>query len=365
MRAAVERGLAAARATAEQQARAQRDALAAEVGHRHETLLAAVAAQFAAVTEQARATNAALDARIAGVDAALAGLAAARRVAATTPLHGMDYEEEIHEHLKRIAAATGDAYTPVGTVPGTDGHSKAGDGLARLRDGGPAVVMEAKDRTMTKGAMRTEMARARGDREALVGLLVTRPASLPEGSRLVWLGRCDLAVAWDPGEPGAAEWLRIAYGIARMQALLLAPRDPAAGIDRSALAARLRPSIATHIEAASFLAAKARSAAASAAAAARAATAVQARPDRPAGRGRRRDRRCRRRTGPRARSPGRMRLGAPRLGPPGSPREVVGPEATRRHRTRAPSGVPPGPAAFPVASVCSCRTKTRVSRSRA
>jgi hypothetical protein len=152
---------------------------------------------------------------------------------------GRSFEEAVFEALDRIALSQGDVAEAVGDQPGATG--RVGDIVASI-DGcnGPArgrIVVEAKDRRLSKPGALAELDKAMAERSADFGVLVVPtgdevPAALEplreyNGDKLV--------VALDP-DSGALP-LELGYRLARARVLMT--RSDADGIDASALRAAI------------------------------------------------------------------------------------------------------------------------------
>jgi hypothetical protein len=200
----------------------------------------ALAAQAAAVTGTISGDRGALRAQVAAavagqhteIQLALGELKAAlalrqhAEVAETQRTgRGFTYEADVLAAIGAVAAAAGDGgATPTGGITGTAGTRK-GDGVIDLVSAGPGlrIVVEAKDRTgnpLTVQGWRDELAAARHNRSAQVGIGITRPGLMPTPGQLVAvLGDRDLLVAHDPDNP-ASDLLVAVYLLGRLLATL-------------------------------------------------------------------------------------------------------------------------------------------------
>lgn len=164
-------------------------------------------------------------------------VAAAAPVASAGP--GADYESAAVHAVSQIAVNAGyGGATPTGGTPGADGN-KLGDAVIDFVDLGspaPRLVIEAKRRAkgVTVEAARRELAGARSNRNAHYAILLAPADRLPTpGVRLQVLSPHDLALAWEPDDPGGEAELTAAILLLHLVADHV--RDEAGDIDRAGL----------------------------------------------------------------------------------------------------------------------------------
>lgn len=137
---------------------------------------------------------------------------------------GRTFEERVHAAIERIAAGRGDLAEHTGDTKG-DGGSKKGDTVVEIgaAEGACAgrVVFEAKDRRLTKNAMRGELNGALAERQADFAVLVVAGEDhVPAGhEELTEYEGNKLIVAVDSDEPDGLGLL-LAYRYARLRVLL-------------------------------------------------------------------------------------------------------------------------------------------------
>jgi hypothetical protein len=158
---------------------------------------------------------------------------------------GRSFEERLHAAIERIASGRGDLAAHTGDLRG-DGGTKKGDTVVDIGAcEGPAsgrIVFEAKDRKLSRNAMRSELDGALVEREADFAVLVVAGAErLPAGQEeLTEFEGNKLAISVDPADPDALG-LAIAYRYARLRVLMARDQSlevDAAGVRDAAEAAR-------------------------------------------------------------------------------------------------------------------------------
>ena len=153
------------------------------------------------------------------VRATLEAFKARREEAARSPRHGHTFEAAVGDFLHVEAHRLNDVYEAVGM---TKGHAdrKTGDHVLTLGpdSGAPGsrIVCEAKAKKgyTERGALE-EIALARKNRDAQVGLVVMERASAPEGVEALRRVGGDVLVIWDPDEVASDLNLRLAVSVAR------------------------------------------------------------------------------------------------------------------------------------------------------
>jgi hypothetical protein len=161
-----------------------------------------------------------LNERLTAIEAAGAARAQER---ARSSAKGADFEDLVAELLGDICRGTGDALDRTGDETGDVIRSKRGDLVLTLDPGltGGAdvrVVLECKDRAVSGKAMREELAEAKRNRGAQVGLVVFTPAHAPSGIAPFDLRLGDVYCVLDPGSPDRGI-LEAAVRLARLVAV--------------------------------------------------------------------------------------------------------------------------------------------------
>jgi hypothetical protein len=153
------------------------------------------------------------------VRASLAAMTARRQEAARSTQHGNTFESAVGEMMQREAQRVGDVYEAVGTVKGQIDR-KTGDHVLTLgpESGAPGarVVCEAKARKgYSESDALEEVARARKNRDAQVGLVVMERATAPDGIETLRRIGNDVLVVWDADDVASDVALRLAVSVAR------------------------------------------------------------------------------------------------------------------------------------------------------
>jgi hypothetical protein len=153
---------------------------------------------------------------------------------------GRTFEEAVFDAIEAIAAAQGDCAEPVGDL--AEGGGKRGDVVVSVDAAtGPArgrVVVEAKDRRISRKKALEELAEGLDQRSAQFGVwVVPSDEELPAGVRdLREVDGDKLFVVFDP-EDGSRVGLEVAYKLARARVLLT--RDEIEGLDPALVAERV------------------------------------------------------------------------------------------------------------------------------
>jgi hypothetical protein len=153
------------------------------------------------------------------VRATLESFKARREEAARSTTHGNTFEASVGEFLHHEAKRLGDLYESVGTLNGQISR-KTGDHVLTLgaESGAPGarIVCEAKARKgYTERDALEEIARARKNRDAQVGLVVMDRATAPEGIETLRRVGDDVLVLWDADDIASDLALRLAVSVAR------------------------------------------------------------------------------------------------------------------------------------------------------
>jgi len=142
-----------------------------------------------------------------------------REEAVRSPAHGNTFEAAVGEFLRHEAQGYGDLYEAVGTTKGQLDR-KTGDHVLTLgaESGAPEtrIVCEAKAKKgYTEREAIDEIARARKNRDAQIGLVVISRAFAPEGMSALRRVGNDLLVVWDSDDVASDLALRMAVSVAR------------------------------------------------------------------------------------------------------------------------------------------------------
>mgnify|MGYP001300223033 CR=1 FL=1 len=153
------------------------------------------------------------------VRATLESFRARREEAARSTRHGMTFESAVGEVLRREAQRLGDTCDAVGTTKGQIDR-KTGDYVLTLGAESAApdarIVCEAKAKKgYSEREALEEIARARKNRDAQVGLVVMDRASAPEGVETLRRVGDDVLVVWDADDIASDVALRLAVSVAR------------------------------------------------------------------------------------------------------------------------------------------------------
>jgi len=176
----------------------------------------------------------------------LAALEAANRARAEERARGTakgtDFEDALEERLATWARGAGDALERTGAEEGAALRSKKGDFVltvdpGRTRGADLRVVIEAKDRSMSRRAMTAELGDARENRAAAVAMVVFSPQGAPNGIAPFALVGSDVYAVFDP-EADDDAGLEAAFRLARALALLTL-RERAGQVDVPAITAAL------------------------------------------------------------------------------------------------------------------------------
>ena len=151
---------------------------------------------------------------------------------------GTDFEDVLEERLARLARGAGDGLERTGAGAGDALGSKKGDFVltvdpSRTRGADLRVVIEAKDRSMSRRAMTAELADARQNRAAAVAMVVFSPHAAPTGVAPFSLVGTDIFTVFDPEADDDAA-LEASIRLARALALLTL-REAAGQVDVPAI----------------------------------------------------------------------------------------------------------------------------------
>jgi hypothetical protein len=154
------------------------------------------------------------------VRAAVDSLKAAREQRENTTHAGRDFEGALCDELARESARLGDAFDRTGDRPGSIPRSKVGDAVIHLgaetAAPGRRIVIEAKrEQKYSLVDARAEIADARKNRDADVGIFVFARDTAPTGIEPFSRHGDDLFVVWDHADPATDVFVRAAVSVAR------------------------------------------------------------------------------------------------------------------------------------------------------
>ena len=156
---------------------------------------------------------------------------------------GVEFEDIVEAGLADLAHGVGDVLERTGTEAGDALRSKKGDFVLTIDPSRTAgrelrVVVEAKDRPMSRRAMAEELTAARANRGAAVALAVFTPDHAPTGVSPFALVGTDVYAVYDPEADGGVG-LEAAFRVARVMALLTL-RDTGGQVDVAAIGEALQ-----------------------------------------------------------------------------------------------------------------------------
>ncbi len=147
-------------------------------------------------------------------------LDARKKEAARSTRHGHDFEAAVHAFVRDRATRSGDVAEAAGTTAGRIPRCKVGDAVVTLGPehvaAGARIVVEAKERgNVSLADALAEIATARENREAQVGLFVYSARVAPDGVESFARFGSDVVVVWDAEDPGTDVWLIAGLEVAR------------------------------------------------------------------------------------------------------------------------------------------------------
>lgn len=154
------------------------------------------------------------------VKISLGKLAARREEADRGTRHGVEFEDALCELLERDAGRQGDLLQRTGAIPGAKAR-KHGDAVWQMgpdsAGAGGRIVFEAKeDRSYDLAKAQAEIAEARANREASVGVFVFSAKAAPAGMEPMARIGADVFAVWDPEDSASDVFLRAACMSAKM-----------------------------------------------------------------------------------------------------------------------------------------------------
>lgn len=183
-----------------------------------------------------------MSAEFRGISERIAALEAGNRARAEERARGTakgaDFEDLLEERLAELARGAGDYLERTGGEAGDTLRSKKGDFVltvdpSRTRGTELRVVIEAKDRSISRRAMTAELADARENRAAAGAMVVFSPQAAPNGVSPFALVGTDVYAVFDP-EADEDIALEAALRLARALALVTL-REAAGHVDVAAV----------------------------------------------------------------------------------------------------------------------------------
>jgi hypothetical protein len=178
--------------------------------------------------------------RIAALEAASRARAGER---ARGTAKGVEFEDEVESGLAELARGVGDFLERTGTEAGDALRSKKGDFVltvdpSRTNGRELRVVIEAKDRSLSRRVLAEELTAARANRGAAIALAVFTPEHAPAGVSPFALVGSDVYAVYDPEVDGGVG-LEAAFRVARVMALLTL-RETGGQVDVAAIGEALQ-----------------------------------------------------------------------------------------------------------------------------
>ena len=156
---------------------------------------------------------------------------------------GVEFEDAVEAGLAELARGVGDFLERTGTEAGDALRSKKGDFVLTIdpsRTSGRdlRVVIEAKDRSLSRRVLAEELTAARANRGATIALAVFTPEHAPAGISPFALVGLDVYAVYDPEADGGVG-LEAAFRVARVMALLTL-RETGGQVDVAAIGEALQ-----------------------------------------------------------------------------------------------------------------------------
>jgi hypothetical protein len=156
---------------------------------------------------------------------------------------GIEFEDALEARLGELARGLGDAFERTGTAAGDALRSRKGDFVLTIDPGRThgrelRVVIEAKDRSLSRRVLAEELTAARGNRGAAIAMAVFTPDHAPSGVTPFALVGNDVYAVYDP-EVDDGVGLEAAFRVARVMALLTL-RDTDGQVDVAAIGEALQ-----------------------------------------------------------------------------------------------------------------------------
>ena len=204
--------------------------------------LARLRREILQVVEEQQRSNAVFQLQ---VTKTLAEITAKKQEAQRSTRHGMEFEDAVWEFVSR-RKSEGNVATRTGNTTGLIRSSKKGDAVIELGPDtaapGARIVIEAKqDRSYTLHKALSEIAEARKNRGAGVGLFIFSRRSVPsEVTEPVARYGSDVVVVWDAENPVSDPYLSAALSVTKALAARGNDDSDALGVDVEALEKAIR-----------------------------------------------------------------------------------------------------------------------------
>jgi hypothetical protein len=154
------------------------------------------------------------------VKSALAEIRTKREQAARSTIKGLNFEAAVWEFVQKEAQGVGDIPENTGSTTGATRGCKVGDCVVTLGEdcaaAGEKVVMEAKNAAgYDLPRARQELAVARTNREASVGVFIFSKEAAPIGQETLLRQGSDVFVVWDAEDVHTDVYFRVALMLAK------------------------------------------------------------------------------------------------------------------------------------------------------
>lgn len=172
--------------------------------------------------------------------AKLADMTARKQESERGTRHGEVFESAVWAFARDRAMHSGDIPSHVGNTTGRIRSSKKGDILLELGPehvaSGQRIVIEAKENaSVTMASALAEIAEARENRDATVGLFVFSRRSAPDGLEMLTRVGSDVVVVWDPADRDSDVVYDAGLSVARAICVEVRTRSDEVGADISAI----------------------------------------------------------------------------------------------------------------------------------
>ena len=153
------------------------------------------------------------------LDTAIQSMNTRREEAAKSTRHGLEFEETLGDHLRRLVATGGDVFQETGSTTGLKPNCKVGDYVITIGPdkiaAGARIVIEAKESAaydLTRSLEEAEV--ARNNRQAEICVFVHSTRTAPPGIPTFQRFGQDLVVRWNPDDDANDMWLEAALMVA-------------------------------------------------------------------------------------------------------------------------------------------------------
>ncbi len=150
----------------------------------------------------------------------LEAMRAKRKAEAASTTHGHEFEEQCLSVFQGLSQQSSDIFEATGSTTGFVARSRVGDGVITLNAdsaaAGGKIVIEAKeDSSYTLRSSLDEIAVARQNRQASVGIFVHSKKTAPAGCAPLSRHGSDIIVLWDNEDESTDVWLQAALMTAK------------------------------------------------------------------------------------------------------------------------------------------------------